>query len=132
MDPILFDVWAYSAVARSRVKTQSPDAVDAEVPSQYSLGRARYISTCLSYDSEVIQSSRYILTAKRLFGDVVVRLLVRVCTYWRKCKSNNMHCNTAAQSDATIEPIGEVLWGLIGLSGFDPKRKLKPCIEEGK
>ena len=32
----------------------------------------------------------------------------------------------------TDEPIGEVLWGLIGLSGFDLKRKLKPCIEEGK
>ena len=85
MDPVLFDVSACLDVARSPVKTQLAYALGAEVkeivgcqaaegPSPYSMGRVRDISVCLSFDSEVIQFPRYTLMAKRLFGDVGVRL----------------------------------------------------------
>ena len=122
MAPILFDFSVYSGVVRSGINTQSPHAVDAEVPSQYWLGRTRYSSTCLSYDSEVIQPSRCILTAKRLFGDFGVRLLVMASTYWRKSKSENMNCKAAAFSEATVEANDELFWGLLSLPGFDPRR----------
>ena len=103
MAPILFDLSAYLYVARSPVKTQLADALGAEVkeiigcqaadiPYQYSMGRDRDVSVCLSFDSEVIQSSRCTLMAKWLFGDVGVRLLVRACGDWTKPKSDSTNC----------------------------------------
>ena len=103
MDPILFDVSAYSAVARSPVKTQLADALGAEVkeiigcqaadiPYQYSMGRVRDVSVYLLFDSEVIQSSRCTLMAKWLLGDVGVRLLVRACGHWTKTKLYSTYC----------------------------------------
>jgi len=78
MDPMVVDVSVYLDVVQSSDKTQLNDALGAEVkeivgyqaaegPSQYSIGRVRDISVCLSFDSEVIQFPRYTLMAKRLF-----------------------------------------------------------------
>ena len=136
MAPILFDLSAYSAVARSPVKTQLADALGAEVkeiigcqaadiPYQYSMGRVRDVSVCLSFYSEVIQSSRCILMAKRLFGDFSVPPSISSRSYWPGSILENLSCKDTASPEAIVEPIGKVLWGLFDLSGFDPKRTFK-------
>jgi hypothetical protein len=73
VNPILFDVSAYSAVARSPDKTQVTDAVEFfSLPIIVRVINGDY----LPFNSEMIQSVRCILTAKRQFGDFDVRVLV--------------------------------------------------------
>ncbi|MDB9724635.1 hypothetical protein OAA89_01970 [bacterium] len=107
MAPIFFEESAYLDVVQSSVKTQLADAPDSEVkeivgcqaaviPSQYSVGGVRDHSVCLPFDSEVIQSSRCSLMAKRLFGDVGVRLLIKLISRWIDFKLENMNCKAAA------------------------------------
>ena len=126
MNPILFDVSAYLAVTRSPVKAPLNDALGAEVkeiigcqaadiPYQYSMGRVRDVSVFLPFYSEVIQSSRCTLMAKRLFGDVGVRL----SGSWLDFKLENMNCKAAAWF---VEAIDELFRGLLSLSGFDLNR----------
>ena len=110
MDPMVVDVSVYLDVVQSSDKTQLNDALGAEVkeivgyqaaegPSPYSMGRVRDISVRLSFDSEVIQFPRYTLMAKRLFGDVGVRLFLRLL----------------------VGVLSKFCRNLFGLSGFDPK-----------
>ena len=135
MDPILFDVSAYLAVAKSPVKTPLTDALGAEVkeivgyqaaviPSQYSVGGVRDISVCLPSASEVIQPLRYTWMAKSLYRSFGAGLLVRTSTHLNKPKSDNMYCSRVVSFEATGGSIDEVLCRLFGLSGFGPKRTL--------
>ena len=133
MDPMVVDVLVCLDRDQCSDKTLLADAGGAEVkeiidyqaaedPFPYSMSYIRDISVCLPFYSEVIQSSRCTLMAKWLLGDFGVRLLVRTSTYWRKHKSENIYCKAAAFSEATIDANDELFWGLLSLSGFDPRR----------
>ena len=132
MDPMAVDMLGCLDGDQCSDKTQLADAVGAEVkeiidyqaaegPFPYSMSCVRDISVCLPFYSEVIQFPRYTLMVKKLSGDVGVRLLVRACAHWRKFNSDNMKYKGLASLDATIDPIGGVLWGLFGVSGLEPK-----------
>ena len=122
MNPIFFDVSAYLDVVRSPVKTQLNDALGAEVkeivgcqvaviPSQYSVGGVRDHSVCLPFDSEVIQSSRCTLMAKRLLGDFTVPPSISSGSYWPGLILKNLSCKATAQPESIVEPIHEFSGG---------------------
>lgn len=121
MDPMAVDMLVCLDVGQGSDKTQLADAVGAEAGSRPVTGRVLRGSGVPDV-SKVIQSMRCSLTAERLFGGFGVRILGKLISRCLGFKLENMSCKAAALS---IESIGRVLWRLVGLSGFDPKRTFR-------
>ena len=121
MDPMVVDVLVCLDGDQCSDKTLLADAVDAEALFLPVIGRA-ICGGCVPYVSDVIQSVRCSLMAERLFGGFGVRVLGKLISRCLGFKLENMSCKAAALS---IESIGRVLWRLVGLSGFDPKRTFR-------
>ena len=99
MDPMVVDVLVCLDGDQCSDRTLLADAVGAEALFLPVIGRD-ICGGCVPYVSDVIQSIRCSLMAKRLFEDVGVRLFLRLL----------------------VGVLSKFCRNLFGLSGFDPKR----------
>ena len=102
MDPTAVDMLGCLDVGQCSDKTLLAGAVSGEALFLPVIGRD-ICGGCVPYVSDVIQSIRCSLMAKRLFEDVGVRLLAKLISRWFDLKFKIIDCKAAAWSVETVD-----------------------------